>query len=285
MRISDRAFGFILILFISGMVVSIVYTLLTDQQIVEKQRELVSATHFVELWTQSNISLVPSRKPFIVVESDCVVLFSHSGLQCLNTLTGKTRWQTSIRPFSNELASNNRFVFASSPRRSENCKEFTPMCDSINVTAYAVASGSEAWNNTYFGMGVVSQMHADETNLIITGGGGHGTYRSTLIVDTITGELIDYEELELTLPPPDSVPTFANERGRVTSNTAVEANIVYFFTDDTTLWALDENAEVRATAVFSPGQTRDTIQLAVQDGKVFVYFNNSQQLFALNLSD
>ncbi len=285
MRINNRVFKFILVLWISGMVVSVTYTLLTDRKTVGKQRELISSIHFIEIWSQLNVSLVPSSKPFLAMESDCSILFTKNGsLKCLYTLTGEVKWQTHVKLFSNELSSNNHFIFVSSPGPSEDCSVFTPVCESIRVTAYAVTSGLEVWANVYSGMGVVSQISANKSSLSIAGGGGHGTYHSAFKIDANTGELLDYHELELTIPLPNSFPNFANERGHIISNVVLEDGTYYFFTDDKTLWAIDEHTEeILAKAIFSPSESVDIVLITAQRDVVLIYFENSQQLFALQL--
>ncbi len=289
MRINKNLLN-ILILLVLTVTVFVVCIFITYQQSDNKNlRELVYETNFTQVWN-IDVDLLPksSGRPFLAVENNCVLFLAQPGiLNCLDSDTGKAKWQKDVGSRYTGIVANNHFVFFASPRRSQNCgKMFTPHCNSIRLTAFEVLSGNEEWSRIYTGILVISQITANDSHLSVVGSGGHGAYSSILEIDANTGDLINYQEFQQMFvpPPPDPLPDFVAEKGHITSNTAMSDDIIYFFTDDAMLWALDGNTKtVLATAIFSHGEPYDTVQIAAQGDLVLIYFDNSQQLFALQL--
>jgi hypothetical protein len=284
--------------FIVTVVASLLYAFFLARPTIMPQYEIASITGLRSIWLLADVDLpivrlnqLQQSEPFLAHDRECVIFLERVSspwqhkIKCVHVTTGDIQWESSLEGLINAAVNNSSYIFVVFYQRPPPGCRPIPKCDSVRVTAYDITSGQMKWSEVFQGIGGVSQIDADESLVHVRGGGGHGAYVAAFSIEASTGQRVASQTRR-----PESQPLhqeLSKLVGKdVVGNIVVNEGIIYFSTDDTTLWALsEETKEVLGKVSFAIDDPSfpargDAFHIAAQGQTVLLYFKDSQQLFA-----
>lgn len=310
--------SFHLVLGLMG-VILIVLVILISSKLPTQRRTLNNSSQFTQLWNLADIIIPPlhisqksQAQPFMVLEGNELVLLgrnkreSNLSLLKLDLLTGQILWKVESDKQPSILLFDHPILFLETDYgHVASCDETQrPSCAGIKISTYNIQLEQQVWVNVFAGLPNISQIHLDDSGLIINGSGDHCTYEGVFIIDPQTGiereaifqegclgmsvsnrEGFDPYDLPFGLSQGSDI-SFVDT---ISSNFAVGNSIVYVLTTDAELWAFDEETrQLQDVLTFTPGdlplRSQNMSWVIAQDNLVVVYFRDTMQLFAYQFS-
>lgn len=203
-----------------------------------------------------------------------------NSLQRINSISGEIVWQQELDGIVREITNNAQYIyvaFSTLKRAQFDAAGNMVSSGAIKVAAYDIVTGTAVWSDIYEGITFAYYMDSNEEIVAIHGDNGPPAFNEDIYIDARTGNLTEEklagfgskEELPVELSEEgirslhweklsdgnfvvstdtgiyaynsDSESTLWEiNTGLVVTDFSVDKGVIFFLTDDATLWAIDE---------------------------------------------